>query len=325
MGSDLHSLNNTSWIASAYFLTLTSFQPLYGKLSDTFGRKACLLFAYTIFGLGCLFCGLAGSMEQLIAARALTGVGGGGMTTVVSILMSDIIPLRERGTWQGIVNIIFAAGSGIGAPLGGLLSDSIGWRSAFLGQVPLCILAFLFVLFTLHLPSPSSSSILSKLSAIDFPGAALLILATTSLLLGLDTGSNVSWCSPLSVTCLGLVFPLFVLFVLVEVRYASNPFAPGRIIFDRSMVAAYAVNFFAMAGWFGMLFYVPLYYQAVDSVGASEAGVRLLPAIVCAVTGSLLGGLVIQKTGKVSLENCLLSRGFWKYQMGNADKVSVLK
>ncbi|KAL7649591.1 hypothetical protein ACMYSQ_011430 [Aspergillus niger] len=120
IGSDLEALNLTSWIATSYFLTLTSFQPLYGKLSDIFGRKACLLFAYAVFGIGCLFCGLAQNIDQLIAARVFQGIGGGGMTTVVSILMSDIIPLRDRGVWQGVINIIYATGSGIGAPLGTL-------------------------------------------------------------------------------------------------------------------------------------------------------------------------------------------------------------
>ena len=112
IGSDLKALHKSSWISTVYFLSLTSFQPLYGKLSDIFGRKSSLLFAYAVFGLGCLFCGLARTMDQLIMARAFAGIGGGGMTTVVSILMSDMVPLRERGTWQGIVNIIYAAGAG---------------------------------------------------------------------------------------------------------------------------------------------------------------------------------------------------------------------
>lgn len=138
IGSDLKALNLTSWIATSYFLTLTSFQPLYGKLSDIFGRKACLLFAYAVFGTGCLFCGLARNINELIAARVcllcklgpvlcmadgffeqvFQGIGGGGMTTVVSILMSDIVPLRDRGIWQGIINIIYSTGAGAGAPLG---------------------------------------------------------------------------------------------------------------------------------------------------------------------------------------------------------------
>ena len=132
-----------------YFLTLTSFQPLYGKLSDIFGRKACLLSGYSIFGLGCLFCGFARNLVELVVARAFAGkyptakknmskpmlipcihlgIGGGGMTVVVSILFSDIIPLRERGTWQGYLNIVYAAGFSLGGPLGGLLTDTVGWR-----------------------------------------------------------------------------------------------------------------------------------------------------------------------------------------------------
>ena len=118
IGNDLHELNRTSWIATAYMLTTTSFQPLYGKLSDIFGRRACLLFAYTIFGLGCLGCGLSTSLGQLVSARAFSGIGGGGMTTVVSILVSDLVPLRSRGSWQGVLNIVFASGAATGAPLG---------------------------------------------------------------------------------------------------------------------------------------------------------------------------------------------------------------
>lgn len=111
-----------------YLLTLTSCQPLYGKLSDIFGRKECLLFAYSVFGIGCLGCGLAQSMLQLCVSRAVAGVGGAGMTSVVAILISDIVPLRDRGVWQGYINLIFGLGTATGAPLGGILADSIGWR-----------------------------------------------------------------------------------------------------------------------------------------------------------------------------------------------------
>lgn len=121
IGSDLNALNKTSWIATAYLLTTTSFQPLYGKLSDIFGRKQVLIFAYAVFGLGCLGCGLAGSFWQIVAARAFSGIGGGGMTTVVSIVVSDLVPLRSRGTWQGVLNIIFATGMAVGGPLGKFL------------------------------------------------------------------------------------------------------------------------------------------------------------------------------------------------------------
>ncbi|KAL3466476.1 hypothetical protein BJX64DRAFT_274472 [Aspergillus heterothallicus] len=298
IGSDLNALNLTSWIATSYFLTLTSFQPLYGKLSDIFGRKACLLFAYAIFGIGCLGCGIAQNIHQLIAARVFQGIGGGGMTTVVSILMSDIIPLRDRGIWQGVINIIYATGSGIGAPLGGVLSDYIGWRWAFIAQFPLCIIAFAAVSIMLDLPAPEDTHWKIKLRRIDFPGAIVLIGAVLGFLVGFDRGSNVSWTMPLTIVSLSVSAFLFVLFVVVEIYYATEPFAPGHIIFDRGFVAAYACNFFSFGGWLSGLFYLPLYFQAMDGVSATGAGVRLLPCICAGVSGSLFSGFVMRWTGK---------------------------
>ncbi|KAL9098568.1 MAG: hypothetical protein Q9163_005802 [Psora crenata] len=298
IGSDLKALNKSSWISTAYFLTLTSFQPLYGKLSDIFGRKAALIFAYSIFGLGCLLCGLARSMDELIAARAFAGVGGGGMTTVVSILMSDIVPLRERGTWQGIINIIYASGASCGAPLGGALADFVSWRWAFLAQAPMCALAIACVAVTLNLPQNEVADWRTKCRRIDFLGALTLVAAVFALLLGLDRGSNVSWHNPVTIASLCASTPLAAAFVFVEFRYASEPFAPSRIIFERSLIACYLVYFFSFASWMSVLFYLPLFFQAVDGFGASQAGLRLLPAIVMSVAGSLSGGMIMQKTGK---------------------------
>ncbi|KAJ5808797.1 hypothetical protein N7474_010066 [Penicillium riverlandense] len=298
IGSDLKALNLTSWIATSYFLTLTSFQPLYGKLSDIFGRKQCLLFAYAIFGMGNLFCGLARNINELIAARVFQGIGGGGMTTVVSILMSDIVPLRDRGVWQGIINIIYATGSGTGAPLGGILADYIGWRWAFLAQFPLCIIAFIAVSFMLKLPPRDNAHWKIKLRRIDFLGAVVLVGAVFGFLLGLDRGSNVSWKMPITIISLSVSVVLFVLFLLVEIYLAAEPFAPGHIIFDRTFFACYCCNFFSFGGWLAALFYIPLYFQAVDGVSATIAGLRLLPSILAGVTGSLFAGVVMKWSGK---------------------------
>ncbi|KAJ5774202.1 hypothetical protein N7457_009098 [Penicillium paradoxum] len=298
IGSDLKALNLTSWIATSYFLTLTSFQPLYGKLSDIFGRKPCLLFAYAIFGIGCLFCGLARNIHELIAARVFQGIGGGGMTTVVSILMSDIVPLRDRGVWQGIINIIYATGAGTGAPLGGILSDYIGWRWAFLAQFPLCIIAFIAVSFFLKLPPRESTHWKTKLRRIDFLGAVVLVGAVLGFLIGLDRGSNVSWKLPLTIASLSVSAVLFVVFILVEIYLAAEPFAPGHIIFNRTFFACYGCNFFSFGGWIAALFYIPLYFQAVDGVSATTAGLRMLPSILAGVSGSLFAGVLMKRYGK---------------------------
>ena len=237
-------------------------------------------------------------MNELVAARAFAGIGGGGMTTVVSIMMSDIVPLRERGTWQGIINIIYASGAGCGAPLGGILADLGSWRWAFLAQAPMCALAFISVTFVLHLPKRESIGWKKKLARVDFLGAFVLVSAVFTLLLGLDRGSNVSWSIPITIASLSISLSMFILFALVEQKFAAEPFAPSRIIWDRGLVACYFCNFFSFGGYLSVLFYVPLFFQAVDGYSGTQASLRLLPPILAGVSGSLFGGLLMQRTGR---------------------------
>ncbi|PTB67454.1 MFS general substrate transporter [Trichoderma citrinoviride] len=299
IGSELNALNNTSWIATAYFLTLTSFQPLYGKLSDIFGRKACLLFAYAVFGIGCLGCGLAQSMTQLCIARAVAGIGGGGMSSVVSILFSDIVPLQERGVWQGYLNVVYAAGTSTGGPLGGLFADSLGWRWSFMIQAPLCLVAWISVYLILDLEPPSKDQHwVAKVRQIDFLGALTLVLAVVSLLTGLDSGPNLGWSHPVTVVSLSLTPFLLALFLLVEMRIAKHPFAPGHIILSRDLLPCYMVNMCGMAGEMGVMFFVPLYFQAVEGLSATASGSMLVPATIAGVLASLAGGWVIKRTGR---------------------------
>ncbi|ELQ44472.1 multidrug resistance protein fnx1 [Pyricularia oryzae Y34] len=282
IGSDLNALNSTSWVA-------TAFQPLSGKLSDIFGRKECLLASYFIFGLGCLGCGLARDMTQLIIARAVSGIGGGGMTSVVSILLTDLVPLRERGVWQGYINIVYAMGSATGAPIGGLLADSVGWRWSFIGQFPICLAAFAAVYFILKSPDMGHAHWREKLAKIDFLGAACLIAAVFSLLLALDYGSNNGWGQIFTIVSLALAPVLFIVFVLVEMKVASHPFAPGHIIFDRSLFACYAANFFGVGGQ------MPVAYYGMTVV---EASLLFIPGSIAGVVASLGSGYIIKRTGR---------------------------
>lgn len=169
---------------------------------------------------------------------------------------------------------------------------------AFLAQGPVCAGALLSVALVLKLPKQNSSDWKTKLRRIDFLGAFVLVAAIFLLLLGLDRGSNDSWSAPITITSLCVSFPLFFLFIFVELRLAAEPFAPGRIIFKRSLIACYLCNFFGFGGWLTVLFYIPLFYQAVDGFSATQAGLRLLPNVLAAVSGSLTGGLLMQKTGK---------------------------
>ena len=169
---------------------------------------------------------------------------------------------------------------------------------AFLAQAPMCAIAFLSVAVILKLPKKEVSDWRTKFRRIDFLGAFVLVAAVSTMLLGLDWGSNHGWSETVTIVSLCISLPLFIAFVFVELKLAVDPFAPGRIIFERSLIACYLCNFFSFAGWFGVIFYVPLFYQAVDELSASQAGLRLLPGIVAGVSGSLFGGVVMQKTGR---------------------------
>ncbi|TFK47620.1 MFS general substrate transporter [Heliocybe sulcata] len=298
IGTQFNQLQNTSWIATAYMLTVVSFQPLYGKLSDIFGRKGCLLLTYFIFGTGCLFCGLARNMNELILARAFAGVGGGGISTVGSIIMSDVVPLRSRGTWQGVINIIFATGQATGAPLGGILADSIGWRWAFLVQVPLTVIAILSAGFTLKIPKRDAGDFYQKFKRIDFVGAFALICSVFSLLLALDRGGNVSWNDRITISCIAVSAVFWIIFGLTELKLAKEPFAPKRIVVGPNLIASYLVNFFCVMSSMCLVYQISLYFQAVRRMTASQAGVALLPSILAGVAGSLAGGLIMQATGR---------------------------
>jgi predicted MFS family arabinose efflux permease len=244
-----------------------------------------------------MFCGLARNMGELIAARAFAGIGGGGMSVCVTVLMGDILGLRERGTWQGYINLIWASGAAAGAPLGGLLADSIGWRIAFIAQGPMCALAFVAVALVLDFPQRDHSHWKDKFLKIDFLGAAILILAVSGLLVGLDRGSNVSWGNPITIAGL-CTTPLFIVFVVVEKYVAKNPVAPGRIILNKTMFACYLCNFFSFGGWIAALYFIPLYWQILYGYSAARAGLLLLPSIVCGVSGSLIGGFYMKRTAK---------------------------
>ncbi|KAK4245023.1 MFS general substrate transporter [Corynascus novoguineensis] len=309
IGSDLGELDKSAWLATAYLCTTTAFQPLYGMLGDILGRKPCLLFAYSVFGLGSLFCGLAHNMGQLIFARALTGIGAGGIITVVSILLSDIVTLEERGIWQGYVNMVFACGAGLGAPLGGILTDAIGWRWAFIAQGPLCAIAIVFVSLLLKLPPRApegTGSIRAKLSRVDFLGAATLITSLVTLLVFLDhiSSADASWTSYIYALASGLAFSAF---LYIEQQIASRPLTPLRLLFGKDFLGAYLALAFGNVGWYGVIFYVPLLYQATGHFSPSAAGTLLLPGISSAIIGGFVGGAMVKRRGGAGFRDLALA------------------
>ena len=242
----------------------------------------------------------ANSALQCIA-RGVAGMGGGGMNAVVSILVTDLVSLRDRGVWQGYINVVFAAGIASGAPVGGLLADSIGWRWAFAGQFPVAILAWIAVFAVLQSPDADDDAKQhwkQKLLRIDFLGAFALSAAAFVLLFGLDNGANEGWGRPVTVVPLALTPVLFAVFIFIEVKVATDPFAPGHVILDPPLLAAYGANFFGVAAQMGVMFFIAMFYQAAMALTATQSGLLFMPSTVLGLTGSLGGGLIMRKTGK---------------------------
>lgn len=304
ISSELDALNRASWIMTAYGLALASFQPLYGKLCDIFGRKECLLVAYSLFGLGCLACGFANSIEQLIAARVLQAIGGGGLGTVVAILLTGLVSKEDRGIWQGILNIVYALGAGLGAPIGGFLAGSVGWRWSFFGQVPFCLLAIVLVSLSIDgemvraKGQNEQQTLVSKLRRIDFLGSVTLITMTAAFILGLDRGSNVSWIIPETYVPFIISAVAAVWFLYVETRIAREPIVPPTLVFSAKITPIYITAFFEFVAIMALDFILPLYYQARRQFSPQKASFYMLPAIIAGVASALLTGFWMRRSGQ---------------------------
>ncbi|KAI0254310.1 vacuolar amino acid permease [Lactifluus subvellereus] len=312
IGNYFSKSNQASYIGTSYLLSVCCFTPLYGRLSDIIGRRAAMLLGLTLFGAGTITCGIAPSMEALIAARAVAGMGGGGFVPafghLASVAVTDLIPLKQRGLYQGIANIMFGLGAGIGGPLGGWMNDTFGWRSAFLFQIP--ILAFSFILVALKVSIPLSSdvknqSVYSKMRRMDFAGSATLATTIGCLLLGFSLKSTESlpWSHP-------WVYGLFItsiifgaLFVVVEARWSPYPVMPLYLITQRTPLAVSLCNLFASMAAFSM------YFSAVRLNSSKDAGLHLLPHSVAISSGSLFAGWVMRRTGKLYTLTLLSAAG----------------
>ncbi|KAM0752749.1 hypothetical protein T439DRAFT_181881 [Meredithblackwellia eburnea MCA 4105] len=305
IGSEFSVSNSIGWLGTSYLLTQTAAQPLYGKCADIFGRRSVTLFSSTIFLIGSLACGLAQSYPQLLAARAFAGVGGAGLAVMMSIVISDLVPLRRRGTFQGFSNLVYSAGASLGGPLGGLLGDTIGWRWAFLIQVPICAIHTMMVLWKVENSFASNYEpvdIRAKIKRVDFLGSLLLVTGVGSLLTGLSVGGNSKpWNAPFVIgTLLGGV-AFLVIFVLFETFGAKEPLLAPHLLFTRTPGFASLTNWFAAMAQFAMLYSVPLWFNAVKGLGNSEAGAHLIPNVVATSIASLSTGLIMSKTGRYRL------------------------
>ncbi|KAH7158205.1 major facilitator superfamily domain-containing protein [Dactylonectria estremocensis] len=294
IGSEFGSANTASWLTTSYLVTSTAFQPLYGRVSDIFGRRLCFFISTTTFAAGCLGCGVASNVVFLNCMRALTGFGGGGLMTMATIVNSDMIPFRKRGMYQAMQNGIYGFGAVSGASFGGTIADHIGWRWCFLLQVPVSILAFAVGALVVSNQS-ARLSLDSGLGAVwkrvDFVGAILLVLAVSVQLVGLSLGGNeLPWASPWVVGSLVGSVALFALFLYTESSTTAIPIIPLRLLHGRLPITTQVANICAGMAAYGVI-------VLLDS--ATTAGARLAIPSLATPIGGVIAGVVMSRWGKL--------------------------
>ncbi|RAL13697.1 putative MFS drug transporter, partial [Aspergillus homomorphus CBS 101889] len=298
VGEALNASDKTSWISGGYFVTSTCFQLLYGRLSDVWSRKHVLYTGLAIFFAGSLAASFAQTATQLIIFRAFTGIGGGGLVTVVQLIVSDIVPLRARGKYQGILGAVVALSNGLGPIVGGLLATPSSWRWIFRLNLPLTALTTLCVLFCLPLRKVTGSW-KAKLRAIDFFGALLALTGTSLLLLGLTWGGgNLPWASAPVIGTITAGLTLCVAFVIWQWKGTRYPLVPMHIFRSRIVNGACITMF--LHGWniLVQLYYIPVFYQLVMGYSALKAAALLLPITIIASISSTLSGLLVHWLGR---------------------------
>jgi EmrB/QacA subfamily drug resistance transporter len=290
--SELGGLNRLSWVVTAYLLTSTATTPLWGKVSDLYGRRLVFQVAIGIFLLGSALSGLSQNMTELIGFRALQGVGGGGLFAIALSIIGDVIPPRERGRYQGYFGAVFGVSSVAGPLLGGWLTDGPGWRWIFYINLPVGLAALVVTSMVLRMP------VVRREHRIDYLGAAIIAAAVSCLLLYLDwRGNSYGWTEPGALALLAGFVVLSVAFVGVELR-AAEPIIPLRLFRNQVFSVGNAFGFLAGVAFFGGIIFLPVYLQAVKGFSPTASGLALLPAIVGIFSTSVTSGQLISRTGR---------------------------
>jgi EmrB/QacA subfamily drug resistance transporter len=301
IGDDLHGLSVQAWVTTAFLITSTISTPLFGKLSDIYGRKPFFMLAITIFILGSALCGLAQSMYMLAAFRAFQGIGAGGLMPLALAIIGDIIPPRERARYQGYFMAVFATSSVLGPVVGGFFAGQssifgiTGWRWIFYINVPIGIVALLVVEAVLRLDH------IRRNHRIDWAGASMLVVGLVPLLIVAEQGRTWGWGSGAAYTCYLLGVIGLVAFVWVESRMGDEALLPLRL-FRNSVFAVGSTQAMIIGmGMFGGISSIPLYLQIVKGASPTKAGLLLLPLVAAMMAASLASGQFTARTGRYKI------------------------
>ena len=294
---DFDGLTHYTWVVTAYLLTSTASTPLYGKISDLYGRRPVFQFAIITFLIGSFAAGASTSMEQLIAFRAVQGLGAGGLMSLTFVIIGDIVSPRERGKYQGYFGGVWGLSSVAGPLLGGYFSDHAqilgvtGWRWIFYINLPFGIAALIITSISLHIPK------VKREHSIDYLGALLLVSGVSALLLGISVyGPQNGWQTSKTLITLAAALALVLLFILQESR-AKEPILPLALFKNHTFSVTSFMAFIIGAGMFGAIIMLPLYLQIVKGDSATSAGLKLIPFMIGIVAMSIVSGKLITKHG----------------------------